>query len=85
MVHKIIIVLCFILIFVGLYIFYKSGRFFRKLFSTGLQGALSLIAVNLIGAMSGITISVNWFTIGAALLYGIPGCIMLLVTQLLFK
>lgn len=85
MIHKIFIAFCIVFFFVGLVILYKSGHFLKKFFSSAIQGALAFLAVNLTGMITGVTLSVNWFTICSAMLYGIPGCIMLLVTQILFR
>lgn len=64
---------------------YKSKHFFKSFFLTALQGILSLLAVNIIGMLTGVTIAVNWYTLGSSAVFGIPSSITLTVLNLLLK
>lgn len=52
---------------------------------TALQGIASLIAANFIGGFFGVHLSVNAFSLGVCGLGGLPGTVMLLITDTLFK
>ena len=56
-----------------------------SLFMTALQGIASLIAANFIGGFFGVHLSVNAFSLGVCGLGGLPGTVMLLITDTLFK
>ena len=65
--------------------FLRSGRFFGALFSSAVQGAVSLLAVNVAGMLTGVTVAVNPVTLTAVSLLGIPGTIGLLLLNAIFK
>ena len=48
-----------------------------------LQGLAAVFAVNLAGLVTGITLAVNWYTLGTAVLLGLPGVITALGLNLL--
>lgn len=50
---------------------------------SALQGLAAVFAVNLAGLVTGITLSVNWYTLGTAVLLGLPGVITALGLNLL--
>lgn len=43
-----------------------------------LQGVAALFAVNVLGTLTGVTLAVNWWTLGASALGGTAGVILLL-------
>ena len=65
--------------------FLRSGRFFGALFSSAVQGAVSLLAVNVAGMLTGVTVAVNPVTLTAVSLLGIPGQIGLVLLTPIFK
>ena len=42
---------------------------------SALQGLAAVFAVNLAGLVTGITLAVNWYTLGTAVLHGLPGVV----------
>ena len=64
--------------------FLRSGRFFGALFSSAVQGAVSLLAVNVAGMLTGVTVAVNPVTLTAVALLGVPGTIGLLLLNTIF-
>lgn len=48
------------------------------------QGIASLFAVNLVGMVTGISLAVNWYTIGAFAVLGLPGVCTALILNLFF-
>lgn len=65
--------------------FVKSGHFFKSLFTSAFQGIISLIAVNVTGLATGVCLSLNWYTISAVSLFGLPGTVALVIMKSLFK
>lgn len=63
----------------------KSGRFIKSLLASVFQGLASLLAVNVIGLITGVIISLNWYTVVLASVFGTPGCIALLFLDTLFR
>lgn len=72
-------------LFAVLIAFLRSGRFFGALFSSAVQGAVSLLAVNVAGMLTGVTVAVNPVTLTAVSLLGIPGTIGLLLLNAIFQ
>ena len=64
---------------------FRSKHFLKNLVSTAFQGISSLLAVNVIGLISGVTIALNWYTISAVSLLGIPSSIALLILDTLLR
>ena len=54
----------------------------RSLLSSAVQGILALALVNLTGALTGVTLSVNAASLGVAALGGIPGIIGMLMMNI---
>lgn len=50
---------------------------------SALQGLAAVFAVNLAGLVTGISLAVNWYTLGMAVLLGLPGVITALGLNLL--
>lgn len=59
--------------------YFKSKKFFKLFFLTALQGVCALFAVNLIGKLIAVHISVNAWTLGISAIGGASGVIMLLL------
>ncbi len=58
---------------------FKKGSFPKCLFISAFQGLISLLAVNALGLLTGVTIALNACTASAAVIFGLPGCIAMLV------
>lgn len=63
----------------------KSGQIFKNLISSVFQGIISLLAVNVIGLLTGVTLSLNWYTILFVSVFGTPSCIALLLVDTMFR
>ena len=63
----------------------KSGHFFKSLINSAFQGLASLLAVNVIGLLTGVTVALNWYTIVFSCVFGTPACIALLFLDTLFR
>ncbi len=61
----------------------KNGHFFKSLFVTVVQGIAALLAVNASGLITGVTLSVNAFTLGTSAVFGTPGVIMNLLIKII--
>ena len=64
---------------------YRSGHFFKSLFTTAIQGIASLAAVNITGLLTGVTLSLNWYTILTVSLFGLPSTIALTILKFIFR
>lgn len=79
---KVIGAVCLVIILIALY---KSGTPVKSFFKTALQGLCALAAVNVTGLVTGVTLSINWFTLLTVTFFGIPSAIMLTVLKFIFK
>ena len=57
----------------------------RSILAGGIQGACALAAVNITGAFTGISLGVNLFSGAVCLLFGVPGVVSLLLSNILFQ
>lgn len=76
--------LTFILLFavntaIVLFTMFKNGNFFKNMLKTIIQGITSLMAVNVLGLLTGVTIAVNWYTLITVSLFGVPSTISLIL------
>ncbi len=62
----------------------KAKRGARSFFISALQGVAAMFAVNLTGLVTGVTVAVNWYSLGAAVLCGLPGIVAMLVLDYMF-
>lgn len=60
---------------------FRSGKFFRWSFSSLLQGIGALLAVNVVGMVTGLHLAVNWYTLAFSALFGTPGVICLTMAE----
>ncbi len=65
--------------------FARSGRFFGAAIGSAAQGIASLLAVNVAGMFTGVTVAVNPVTLCTVSLLGVPGTIGLLLLDTIFK
>ena len=63
----------------------KSGHFVRYLFLSAVSGIGSLFAVNILSAISGVSIAVNYLTLSVSAFLGSSGVIAPLLSQLMIK
>lgn len=59
----------------------KGGISFIK---SAFQGLAGMFAVNLIGMVTGVTIAVNWYSLAAFIILGLPGVIGTLMLNFIF-
>lgn len=76
--------IAFIIIFViagtaVLFSMIKSGHPIKRLFTSVVQGIASMMAVNVLGLLTGVTIAVNWYTLLTVSLFGIPSAISIVL------
>ena len=62
----------------------KSEKGASSLFLSALQGIAALFAVNLTGLVTGVTVAVNWYTVAASAILGLPAVIGTLVLNMIF-
>ena len=61
----------------------KSGHFIKSVFLTAVQGFTALLAVNASGLMTGVTLSLNWLTLGSSAVFGTAGVIANLLIKII--
>lgn len=64
---------------------FRSGTVFKSFATTIFQGISSLLAVNVIGLFTGVSIALNWYTLGFVSFFGIPASISLLLLNTIFR
>lgn len=57
----------------------KSGHFIRYLFLSAISGIGALFAVNLLTSVTGVSIALNYITLGVSAVFGISGVIALVL------
>lgn len=77
-----IIILVIYIIFL-LYFSYKNGKIIKTLLISALSGIITFTAVNLLSSLTGITISVNAWTLGSSAVFGMPGVLGLLIFRMI--
>lgn len=63
----------------------RNPRTLRKWAAGGVVGCLALWAANVAGALTGVSVAYNLWTIGTAIFLGLPGVIGLFVLKLLLQ
>ena len=61
----------------------KTRKPFSSLLRSASQGICAMLAVNLVGIASGVSIGFGWFSMLFASLLGIPGVITMLLMELI--
>ena len=61
----------------------RSGHALKALLTSVLQGVAALFAVNVLGTLTGVTLAVNWWTLGISSLGGTAGVVFLLVLNVI--
>jgi len=62
----------------------KSEKGATSFFLSALQGIAAMFAVNLAGLATGVTLSVNWYTLTSSAVLGLPGVIGMLTLNFIF-
>lgn len=73
-----------VILLIPLIAMFKKGSFVKNLFVSAFQGIASLLAVNALGLMTGVTIALNAYTAAAAAILGLPACISFLILDIIF-
>ncbi len=63
----------------------KRKCIFKGVFASVFQGVAALYAVKLLGMLTGVTVAVNWYTLGTAAVLGSPGVAFILAAQTMFN
>ena len=66
---------------IALFIFKKSGSFFKALFTSALGGVGSLCAVGAVSYFVPLTLGINPLSLTVAAFYSVPGVIMMLLLK----
>ena len=78
----------YVIIIIGftavLFVTLRSGHFIKNAFHSALTGILSMLSVNVIGLLTGVTIAVNWYTLLFTAIMGIPGTITFVLLNCCF-
>ena len=60
---------------------FRSGKPIRRVLGSTLQGACALAAVNVSGAITGVSLGLGWFSWVTCAVLGVPGVIGLLLLK----
>lgn len=71
---------CFIIIVSA----FRTKRFFSCVIFSALQGISAIFAVNALGLVTGLHLSLNSYTLTASVIGGTPAVIGMIVTEILF-
>lgn len=63
---------------------FRTKRFFSCIILSALQGIGAIFAVNALGLVTGLHISLNGYTVAASVIGGTPAVIGMIVTEILF-
>jgi len=63
----------------------RSRKLVRYLLLSVLSGVAALYAVNAVGLLTGLRLSVNWLTLGISAAGGVPGVVALLLGDVLLR
>ncbi len=70
-----------ITVLVALFIFKKSGCFFKSLFTSALGGVGALCAVGTLSYFIPLTVGLNWYSLVFSALFSVPGVVFLLLSK----
>ena len=68
-------------IVIALFIFKKSGSFFRALLTSAVGGVCALCAVGTISHFIPLSVGFNWYSLVFSALYSVPGVVFMLVSK----
>ncbi len=82
-------IICIIVILISglavIFSMYKSGHLMKSILTSIFQGLASLMAVNVLGLLTGVSIALNWYTIGAVCLFGMPSTVGIVLLDTFLK
>jgi len=61
----------------------KNEKGGRSVMLSAVSGIAALFAVNTVGLLSGVTLAVNWYTLGISGIMGIPGVVSMLAMNVI--
>lgn len=70
-----------ITVLVALFIFKKSGCFFKSFFTSALGGVGALCAVGTLSYFIPLTVGLNWYSLAFSALFSVPGVVFLLLSK----
>ena len=76
-----VVALCVLIILV---MAFMSRKFFKTLFLNALLGIFSIAVINLTTKYTGVHIPLNWWTVSAGGVLGLPGVLGLLISNFIF-
>ena len=68
-----------------LFVSFRQEHFLKNVFRTLIQGSVSLMAVNVLGLLTGVTIAVNWYTLLTVSVFGMPSTITMVLLDAFLK
>ena len=67
-----------------LFLYAKSGRFFKMLILNALLGFLTFVVINLLSRFTGFSIALNLYTVLGSALFSVPAVIFFLILPFVF-
>ena len=68
---------------VTLVVLVRSGKPFRFVLASFVEGVCAIAAVNIAGIFTGVSLGFNWFTLVGSAAFGVPGVIAMLLLRLI--
>lgn len=69
------------LLIIALFIFKKSGSFFKSLLTSAVGGVGALCAVSALSYFVPLTVGFNWYSLAFSALFSVPGVVFLLLSK----
>ena len=66
---------------VALFIFKKSGSFFKAFFTSAVGGVGALCAVSAVSLVVPLSVGLNWYSLAFSVFYSVPGVVFLLLSE----
>jgi hypothetical protein len=66
---------------VALFIFKKSGSFFKAFFTSAVGGVGALCAVSAVSLLVPLSVGLNWYSLAFSVFYSVPGVVFLLLSE----
>ena len=66
---------------IALFIFKKSGCFFKSLLTSALGGVCALCAVGAISHFLPLSVGLNWYSLAFSALFSVPGVVFMLLSK----
>lgn len=83
--HTVIIAFIAVSAVIMLFMMIKHKCLFKGIIASVFQGVAALYAVKLLGLVTGVSVAVNWYTLGTAAALGSPGVALMLAAQTIFR